>query len=194
MSQEAAATTIGSSPVDNLVQQTYFANTGSDSTSKPSFGYVDNRKKNERRQQDENEEEEEEETSSSFWNILVTWYLPLILVWFRRSMFGTANLIRSLFIGQVMRLVLAQCLELPKWIQVFVEPPPASSSSGDRSMSHLELPKWAQAFMDPNAWPPPAFTALAILTLLAFVVHPDGLTWFMLGKLRYVSVFCQSCL
>eukprot|EP00546_Thalassionema_frauenfeldii_P008907 CAMPEP_0178911884 /NCGR_PEP_ID=MMETSP0786-20121207/9947_1 /TAXON_ID=186022 /ORGANISM="Thalassionema frauenfeldii, Strain CCMP 1798" /LENGTH=654 /DNA_ID=CAMNT_0020584389 /DNA_START=355 /DNA_END=2319 /DNA_ORIENTATION=- len=183
MSQEAATTAIGSSPVvDNLVQQTYFANTESDSTSKPSFGYVDNRKNNEQLQQDENEEEEE--SSSSFWNIIVTLYLPLILVWFRRSMFGTANLIRSLLIGQLMRLVLAQCAELPKWIQVFVEPPPASSSSGDRSVSHLELPKWAQAFMDPHAWPPPAFTALAILTLLAFVVHPDGLTWFMLGKLR----------
>mmetsp|Transcript_21790 Transcript_21790/g.33101 ORF Transcript_21790/g.33101 Transcript_21790/m.33101 type:complete len:669 (-) Transcript_21790:213-2219(-) len=184
VSQEAATTAIDNNPVvESLVQQAYFTNTESDPTSKPSFSYVDNHGNGEPRQQNENRDDEEE-NSSTFWNVLKTWYLPLILVWFRRSMFGTANLIRSLLVGQFMRLVLAQCTELPKCIQVFVEPSPAFTNNGDRSLSNLELPKWAQAFVDPHAWPPPAFTFLAILTLLAFVVHPDGLTWFMLGKLR----------
>lgn len=101
---------------------------------------------------DEGEEEEEDE---SFWDVVSTWYLPLLLLWLRRSMFGTANLVRSLIVGQCLKLLL----------------------TGD-------VPKWAQPFTDPRAWPPPAFTMLAILTFVAFVVHPDGLTWFMLGKLR----------
>lgn len=184
VSPEAATTAIDNNPVvENLVQQAYFATTDSHPNSKPSFSCVDKSRHDESKEQHENENDEEG-SSSTFWDILTTWYLPLILVWFRRSMFGTANLIRSLLVGQFMRLVLAQCVELPKWIQVFVEPPSAFTNNGDRSLSNLELPKWAQAFVDPHAWPPPAFTVLAILTLLAFVVHPDGLTWFMLGKLR----------
>lgn len=31
---------------------------------------------------------------------------------------------------------------------------------------------------------PPALTALAVFTVVAFVVHPDGPTWIMLGRLR----------
>jgi hypothetical protein len=102
----------------------------------------------------------EEGEELSFWDLLFSWYLPLVLLWLRRSMFGTANLVRSLIVGQCLRLFLTQF--------------------GD-------LPKWAQSFADPHAWPPPAFTLLALLTLVAFVVHPDGLTWFMLGKIRYVD-------
>ena len=97
--------------------------------------------------------------SSTFWDMLSTWYLPFLFVWLRRSMFGTVNLVRSVLVGQCIRLLLTQC--------------------GD-------VPKWAQPFADPHAWPPPAFTVLALLTFVAFVVHPDGLTWLMLGKLRYV--------
>lgn len=96
---------------------------------------------------------------STFWDMLSTWYLPFLFVWLRRSMFGTVNLVRSVLVGQCIRLLLTQC--------------------GD-------VPKWAQPFADPHAWPPPAFTVLALLTFVAFVVHPDGLTWLMLGKLRYV--------
>jgi hypothetical protein len=35
-------------------------------------------------------------------------------------------------------------------------------------------------------WPPPALIGLALLTIVALVVHPDGLTWILLRKLRYV--------
>lgn len=97
-------------------------------------------------------------------DMLWTWYLPLLLLWFRRSMFGTANLLRSVVIGQCIRLLLTTATGT-------VDP----------------LPKWALMVSDPHAWPPPALTVLAILTIVALVVHPDGLTWFMLGKLRYVK-------
>lgn len=35
-----------------------------------------------------------------------------------------------------------------------------------------------------DGWPPPSLVALGIFTVLAFVVHPDGLTWIMLGQIR----------
>lgn len=37
---------------------------------------------------------------------------------------------------------------------------------------------------DPNAWPPPTLLLLAALTLFALLVHPDGFTWILVGKLR----------
>jgi len=35
-----------------------------------------------------------------------------------------------------------------------------------------------------HAWPPPSLLLLAILTFLAFLVHPDGGTWILLRHLR----------
>ena len=37
---------------------------------------------------------------------------------------------------------------------------------------------------DPHSCPPPSLALLGLLTILAFVVHPDGLTWVFFGKLR----------
>jgi hypothetical protein len=33
-----------------------------------------------------------------------------------------------------------------------------------------------------HVWPPPALTLLTLITVAAFVVHPDGLTWIVVGK------------
>lgn len=40
-----------------------------------------------------------------------------------------------------------------------------------------------RGFNPDHVWPPPALTLLTLITVVAFVVHPDGLTWIMLGKL-----------
>ena len=37
-----------------------------------------------------------------------------------------------------------------------------------------------------DSWPPPSLVALGIFTVFVFVVHPDGLTWIMLGQIRCV--------
>jgi len=37
-----------------------------------------------------------------------------------------------------------------------------------------------------NAWPPPALVLLAVLTVFALIVHPDGYTWILLRKIRCV--------
>ncbi len=39
-----------------------------------------------------------------------------------------------------------------------------------------------KGFNPDHVWPPPALTLLTLMTVVAFVVHPDGLTWIVLGK------------
>ena len=112
----------------------------------------------------------EDYSSATFWEMAMSLYLPVLLLWLRRSMFGTANLVRSLILGHCLRLLFGNMSE---WI--------------------TKRSPWLRPFLvhtgkqgDPHAWPPPALTALAILTVMTLIVHPDGFTWIMLGKLRLV--------
>ena len=110
--------------------------------------------------------------NSSYWGLFLKAYVPLIMIWFRKSLFGPANLVRTMVVGQVM-----------KWV-VSGDFHEILSKKFPRLEAILFPP--TNGKLDPHAWPPPAFTALALLTVLALVVHPDGLTWVLLGKLRYV--------
>jgi hypothetical protein len=128
----------------------------------------------------QDEESEEDDDDASAWNVLTTLYLPILLLWLRRSMFGTANVIRSVILGQLLHLLLTVLA-------------PSVDSSTEQSWwepaarwLHLAVAGTSAAPSKHDAWPPPALTALAMLTVFCFVVHPDGLTWIMLGKLRYV--------
>ena len=109
--------------------------------------------------------------SSTFWDLVLSLYLPVALVWLRRGMFGTANLFRSLILGHCLRLIFSNISEWMNdkvpWLQPVLFQQATSNGK-----------------VDPQAWPPPALTALAILTIVALVVHPDGFTWIVLGKLR----------
>jgi hypothetical protein len=149
---------------------------------------------------DDDDDDQNSSSSSSYWDILMSLYLPILFLWFRRSMFGSANLIRSIIVGQLMRLVfvdeilnrISEKLHLPPWMQVilFTTSTTKSSATNDSSTSTTILGSAVAGSssriekIDPHAWPPPAFTALALLTIFALVVHPDGGTWIMLGKLR----------
>jgi hypothetical protein len=115
------------------------------------------------------------------WNVLTALYLPVVLLWCRRSMFGTANLIRSIMLGQLVHIILTL---LPS-----VDLVPADDEVTSWATTIARWLHWASAgnastTKHTDAWPPPALTALAMLTLFCFVVHPDGLTWIMLGKIR----------
>lgn len=146
---------------------------------------------------------ENNSNSSSFWDLLVTFYLPFLFVWIRNSMFGSAAryLIRTLIIGRL--FVRLACMEsvsewitkrAPTWLQTLLHPtevrtligPMAAASSSSWGGKYNYYPSTA-AISDPHAWPPPAFTALALLTIVTLVIHPDGFTWIVVGKLRCVS-------
>merc|ERR1712078_667103 len=100
-------------------------------------------------------------------------------------MFGPANLVRTILVGQLMRFVFLDNISkwmserLPPWLEVMLFQSSATSASSVTTILGSGTGK-----NDPHAWPPPAFTALALLTIFALVVHPDGLTWILLGKLR----------
>jgi hypothetical protein len=132
-----------------------------------------------------------EKGNDSSLDVFLTVYAPLVLLWFRRSIFGPANLIRSIVVGQLMRLVFVDNVsewmseKLPPWLEVILFQTPSTYTISGSSAGPVSTMLGAgSGKIDPHAWPPPAFTALALLTIFTLVVHPDGLTWIMLGKLR----------
>ena len=138
-------------------------------------------------------------SGSSFWDLIVTLYVPLILLWFRRSLFGCANLIRSVIVGQILRLTFVESVtewvtqNAPSWLQTMLYQISTVTTSSSTTTSTTMVSagptmKYHVSTVDPHAWPPPALTALALLTIFTLVVHPDGLTWIFLGKLRYVKL------
>jgi hypothetical protein len=132
----------------------------------------------------------------SFWDVLAS--LSMLFLWFQRSTFGAVGLIRSLVLGHCLQsLVRTTVVTLSS----------SNDSNSDyiaaetqesvgvqkyfRLMQSLLFGTGASSINTSNPhkqvngpWPPPALVALAALTILALVVHPDGLTWIMLRKIR----------
>ena len=133
--------------------------------------------KNDNKNDGENENDEScsanNTESSSMWDMMLSLYLPIMLLWLRRSMFGTANLVRSLVLGHFLRLVFGNVSgwmseNAPSWLAEMLTIQSSTHHSGKGV----------------DSWPPPALVALALLTIFTLVFQPDGLTWIMLGKLR----------
>lgn len=144
--------------------------------------------------------------------LVTSLYLPaLALLCVRRTVFVTSgSFIRTLLlVGRFCTLALLVILPVPSSENSESESANQVASSNNRSHGKLigylfqdraDAPKWIQQCVsiiegntvastnngkgDNRAWPPPTLTALAVITLVAFVVHPDGPTWMFLGKLR----------
>lgn len=115
----------------------------------------------------EEEENDNNSSSSTAWEVSFSLYFPLIFMWVKHCMMGTANVLHSLIAGHCLRLFVENFSEwTPAWLHSMVLHPSANGKT------------------DHRAWPPPALVMLASLTLFALVVHPDGFTWILLGKLR----------
>lgn len=103
-----------------------------------------------------------DEESWGFLALEAILYIPLLL----QSLLGSMHIARALLFGETLKLIL------------------------ERTSSHA--PWWLQRYnavfmkIDSNVWPPPSFLLLAALTIVALIVHPDGFTWVILGKTRYV--------
>lgn len=121
-----------------------------------------------------------ENNGSSYWYLLLTTYGPVIALWFWTSLLTLGNAFYTFVVGHLMKLVVVDDISkwisetIPPWLEVisFQSSSPHSALRGSSSSDH--------------EWPPPALKALALLTVVALVIHPDGLTWVFLGKLRYV--------
>jgi hypothetical protein len=117
------------------------------------------------------EQEFEERKSDKIWYLLST----ILFLRLRRFIFGIAGFVRSIMFGHLLKFILTHL---------------SPSAETWEAISHLP---WLEPFLgNPNAkgdhaWPPPTLRVLAILTILAFILNPDGMTWILIGKLRYVS-------
>lgn len=145
------------------------------------------------------------------WTSLIT-YLPLLLFSIcRTTYFGASSLLRTVFLGFVVRLILdALKFGMPpsfvdgmerrweemaevqiSWMSRLLSswdgiggdlenhpshPPPDHQHHKKNGHNHSDNHK--------DAWPvPPGLTLLTLVTGLAFLIHPDGLTWIIVGKL-----------
>jgi hypothetical protein len=119
-------------------------------------------------------------------------YLTLFMVCLRRSMLNAAQFFRTLIVGQLVHLEdishwMSEKSPSSWWQQALWQPSKVVVTTvGIPTTTFAGKYFHAAVTGDPHVWPPPAFTALALLTLVALVIHPDGFTWIMLGKLRYV--------
>lgn len=114
-----------------------------------------------------------EEGESTLWQLIFTVYLPLMLLWLKRDVFAITMLIRTVVLGYLLRLVLGNFSEWineksPSWMDTIFQPVVGPNALKSET----------------NTWPPPALITLALLTILTLVVHPDGLTWVVLGKTK----------
>ena len=118
----------------------------------------------------------ENNSTNTFWQLLLTLYLPLLVMTFRRCLGGVFQALRAVT-GQLVLRLPAVTNVVSGWIyQTLLRQNP-----NDRAMGPATAPKYVET------WPPPAITALAIFTVFSFLVHPDGYTWTLLAKIRYVT-------
>jgi len=101
------------------------------------------------------------------------WTFSICLPILVQILTGTFNVIRSLILGQLLQVIVTH-LSAPQWVK--------ESTAWRNLMALFFLGSDGKA--DPKAWPPPTLILLAILTIFALVVHPDGFTWILLRKLR----------
>lgn len=168
--------------------------------------------------QNDDEDDDDDYIDVSFWDILAS--CSMILLWLQRSTFGIVSLVRSLLLGHCLRLLVANYANNPKnnndsrrrstnrandnnsishtirdWTQKYLALVyEFVLGGGDNSSSHYVFPSSTHSsHKQIQAWPPPALVVLAILTIAALVVHPDGMTWIVLRKIRYVFLwFCAG--
>mmetsp|Transcript_20251 Transcript_20251/g.23461 ORF Transcript_20251/g.23461 Transcript_20251/m.23461 type:complete len:1058 (+) Transcript_20251:280-3453(+) len=165
---------------------------------------------------EDTEEDDEAYATLTYLALLTSLYLPLLLfLWIRRSMFGTASLCRSLFLGHMLRLVLAFMLLPPSTTKTFVptwlwnlglKVGDTAERLWNDKRTQAMIPTWLHVTLEfvlgienengptqllggsngeKDSWPPPALVVLGVFTFGAFLVHPDGLTWVMLNRIRH---------
>jgi hypothetical protein len=120
--------------------------------------------------------EQDENNPATVWHLLSTIYIPLVFLRLRKTFFGLFSFMGSILFGQFFQYHLSYL----------------SPATWDTLAPWLELINAKDLHGKRDAWPPPTLKLLAIFTIVAFIVHPDGMTWVVLGKLRYESCVLVS--
>ena len=166
-------------------------------------------------------EDDDDYIDVSFWDLLAS--CSMILLWLQRSTFGIVSLVRSLILGHCLRLLVANYANsndssrrrssnrasndnsisstISDWAQQYLALVydlvlGSGDGSGSSISSHYlyhSSSSSSSSHKQIKSWPPPALVVLAILTIVALVVHPDGMTWIVLRKIRCVFLSCGLC-
>jgi hypothetical protein len=112
--------------------------------------------------------EQDENNPATVWHLISTIYIPLVFLRLRKTFFGLFSFMGSILFGQFFQYHLSYL----------------SPATWDTLAPWLELINAKDLHGKRDAWPPPTLKLLAIFTIVAFIVHPDGMTWVVLGKLR----------
>lgn len=110
------------------------------------------------------------------WDFFCSFLVPLLA----QFIFGGFSIVRTLVLGYTLQNAVREVL--PAFLTTSAEKSMmggCSSSSSTPFHHHGTIPSWLST-------PPPALVVLALLTVVAFVIHPDGFTWILLRKLRCV--------
>lgn len=106
---------------------------------------------------------------TAFWELMVNSYFPLAPTWMKRSFFAIIMLARTLIVGHFITLLFGNISEWKK------EGTPSWMVNALQSL---------QSRSEARAWPPTTLAVLALLTVVTLVIHPDGLTWILLRKVK----------
>jgi hypothetical protein len=117
----------------------------------------------------------------TFVEFLISLFLSLLL----KPLFGSLYIIRSLFFGYIlnycMRLVSVTERATEQWIS------PMHLNAAAAITPCTVAMNIDKGLSSQSSWPPTTLIVLAVLTIVALIVHPDGYTWIIMYKVRYVQ-------
>jgi hypothetical protein len=116
------------------------------------------------------------------WDFFCSFLVPVLA----QFIFGGFSIVRTLVLGYTLQNAVREVL--PAFLTTSAEKTIMGGCSSSNTPFHHQgaVPGWLST-------PPPALVVLALLTVVAFVIHPDGFTWILLRKLRCVWDFFWNC-
>jgi hypothetical protein len=117
------------------------------------------------------DDEDHSPRRSRFWDFFCSFLVPVLA----QGIFGGFSIVRTIVLGYTLQNAMTQVLP------AFSEKTTTTTTS---TSTGVVVPPWL-------ATPPPAFIVLALFTVVAFVIHPDGFTWIFLRKSRCVHIMSR---
>ena len=123
------------------------------------------------------QEQEDKSWLSSLWDLMVSLYVPFLI----QLIFGASfYIVRTLLLGYVLQYTVQFFVVAEHWTVQWLGGASGTNSvaggAGAASGKHHN-----------STTPLPVLIGLAVLTMVALIVHPDGYTWIILRKIRCVA-------